>query len=390
MELSYPQHIKWLEEGVLEGLWEGRLELLRQGVEVLDLSMINPDLAPPRFLIDKLTEATLRVANHRYSVSRGIRKLRSAFTDKYLDTFGIRLNPDSQVCVTMGTKDALVNALNCLKGPNAQVLVGSPVYPAYSAAIKYSEMPFGCFQVTADQDQMLGEIKTKLQPDKFNILLLNFPNNPTGVTVDEGFYRGLAKLGQRLDVFVLNDFVYGEMAFNQKPAVSLFQENFFQTNGAEIYSLSKAYSIPGWRVGALTGSSNLIDRVAKLKSRLDYGVFLPFQIAAAAALVEKTDLCSDLRASYQDRCEELAKGLARLGCEVATPAAGCSVWARLESECDALDFCLRFLNSEKILLLPGAYFGPEYGSYVRFAAVVPVEKIQVVLERLKAFKELRG
>jgi alanine-synthesizing transaminase len=385
MELS--RELDWADKDLLLQLKDIKLSRLVAGLEVLDLSMINPDLEPERFLLDKLLEASVKPGNQRYAVSRGIKKLRRAFSVKYGQVFQSDLDPQTQVCVTMGSKNAVASALLCLKSPDKKVLVGRPVYPVYIAALNNAQIQYETFELDHDQDRMLKDIALKLESGSFNVLLLNFPNNPTGIVVSREFYTELTHLACRHDLFVLNDFVYGEMLLDGSAGISLLSEKYFQSAGAEIYSLSKAYSVPGWRVGALLGSAPLVKRVGCYKANMDYGIFLPVQIAAAAALCASQDLVSPVRREYSERLSVLCSGLRKLGWDFREPAAGCSVWAEIPENCrtDSLNFCKRLLEKEGVLLLPGSTFGERYSSFVRFAMVVSVERLHSVLERLNNF-----
>lgn len=378
----------WLSSDPLKELYEKKRRKLLRGESLFDLSMINPDLDPPSLALDKLTEAILKPAQHRYAVSRGIRKLREAFAVKYQSAFGVRLDPEREICVCLGTKDAISLLLSFLCRTRPRVLVGTPCYPMYRSAAALMDLAVDYFPIVSNEGLMLEGIERKLKEFKPAVLLLNFPNNPTGVTVSAGFYRELGRLVKGKDCRVINDFVYGEMGFENSVQPSILNEPSLREVAFESYSLSKAYSIPGWRIGAVAGQASVIQWISKLKSHVDYGAFLPLQSAAASLLTHKGNIAGVATAIYQGRSRMLARGLSRLGWDPLVPGAGASVWAKLPLRAasqGSLHFAERLLAGANIVILPGVTFGPEYDRHVRFALVTSEERIREVLLRLESF-----
>jgi alanine-synthesizing transaminase len=377
-EFSIPQN------ELLRGLQSKKVRLASEGRDLIDLSMINPDLVPPRVLIDRLIEATMKPQNHRYAVARGIRKLREAFAVKYASYFEVPVDADKEVCVTMGTKDALFNLLRCLTQPGGRVIVGTPTYPMHAAAAKLAHLECITFTISTDYEAMLREIDSQAGTTGARVVLLNFPNNPTGITVNRDFYLRLGTIAEKRGLFVINDFVYGEMGFGES-AASMLRGGAARNWGAEIYSLSKAYNVPGWRIGACVGNSSIIARLAELKSLVDYGIFLPLQLAAAAALSTKEDLTAATVTTYRGRLTTLQRGLSKLGWETSMPQAGCCLWARVPASSRSLGataYCEQLLDKQGIALTPGLLFGAEYEEWIRFAAVTPEERIREAIDRL--------
>lgn len=375
------------QRGPLARLHEEKLRRVAAGSDVIDLSMVNPDLPPPRVLVDRLMEASGKPFNHRYSVSRGIRKLREAFARRYQWAFGVTLDPEHQVCVTMGTKDAIQHALRVLTVPGDRVLVPSPTYPAHTAAIRLQHLevvPFECHQ---DDERTLAELEATLERTAARVVLLNFPNNPTSRSVGESFYRGLACIAARHQVAVVNDFVYGELLFGERAAVSALHVAELRPYTLESYSLSKAYNVPGWRLGALVGAPDLISRVSRVKSQLDYGVFLPLQMAAAAVIGQEQDLAAATRDAYHARTKILAHGLKRLGWQLTVPTAGACVWAEppvsLFSGMRGEQIAHALLERAGVLALPGTLFGERFERHLRFAAVAPEQMLHEVVARIE-------
>lgn len=372
-----------------------RGEVLLEGKDFLDLSMINPDLAPSRLLLDKLSEANAKAASHRYAVSRGIAKLRSAFSIKYNQAFGVSLDAEREICVTLGTKDAFNFTLRCVAEvfqlPRRSVLVGKPTYPPHLFAANFQGFESDFFEIKSDQQAMLNEIEHKAKSCPFGILILNFPNNPSGISVDVNFYRALYDLATRYNFFVINDFVYGEMGFRSEPVVSLLSVANFRERACETYSLSKAYNVPGWRVAALMGQAQVINKLSKLKANLDYGLFLAIQQAAAFALTCKEDLVRNSVLNYNRRCQVFTQGLEKQGWQVQFPNAGVCVWARMGPELSAklkdssksYAYSKLLLSSKRVLGVPGLNYGPEFDAYMRFAMVLSEDKLRVCLQRME-------
>jgi alanine-synthesizing transaminase len=371
--------------------------LLDAGREVVDLSMINPDLAPPRYMLDKLLEATGKTSNHRYAVSRGIRRLRAAFSFKYESAFSNVVDPEREVCVCLGSKDGLFQTLKVVLGKGEKALLPAPAYPAHVSAVRLCGGTPVFFPVATSEGELLRSVESLLESEKPRCLVINFPHNPTGVTLSEGCVRELGALCSRQGVTVINDFVYGEMGFDREaPVPSFLPREGSRAGVVEVYSLSKAYSVPGWRVGAVVGDETIVKAVSKLKSHVDYGLFLPLQIAAAAALTAPTDLVGATAREYHRRARTLVAALERAGWEVACPRAGCSVWARIPDSVAAVvapssgggaaslavQFTSYFLQHDGVLVAPGPLFGEGSGNWVRFALVVGEERIREVGRRI--------
>lgn len=374
----------WLNQDPIAEINELKRKLIFGGKEIIDLSMINPDILPSTYIIDKLHEFTIKPFNHRYAVSRGVRKLREAFCEKYRLRFGIKVDPETEVCVSSGTKDAIIHALLATTHPGDSVLVGAPTYPVYLSAAHLARVNVGFFEMDPDEAVMLNRIEAAIAKTGSRVLLLNFPNNPTGQTVSEDFYVKLGKITAATGVTVINDFVYGEMGYDAQPTslLTMREQNPYVL---ETYSLSKAYSVPGWRVGAAIGNRSIIQDIARLKSHSDYGLFLPLQLAAAAVLTAKQDLVSPILNQYSKRRNFLVSGLQEAGWNAEAPKAGASLWVKLPDtlrEKGATHFCRSLLESQEVLLTPGSLFGRGCDTSVRFALVCSEERLAEVLKRM--------
>ncbi len=377
-----------IRDDQLLALQDSRLKLLQAGSDLIDLSMINPDLSPDRTLTDALVQSVLKPHNHRYAVSRGIRKLRSAFALKYSQRFGVKLDPHSQCVVTMGAKEATNLSLMALPARDKKVLIGTPLYPAFRAAAAMSAREVETFSITNDPASMLAEIEAKVKAGGISTCLFNFPNNPTSIMIGVEFWKRMLLLAEKYDLFLLNDFTYGEMSYRAE-ASSLLAQAPGSQRIAEIYSLSKAYNVPGWRVGALLGSSELVGKIAQIKSYLDYGNFLPIQQAASVALTGANSIPTTLSLKYERRARLLVDGLKKLGWGVEMPLAGACLWAKLPARLHshkAGQIGRSYLAAGELLArhgifaLPGEIFG-SFPDFIRFALVIPEERIRQLLSR---------
>ena len=378
----------------LEALRALKLERLERGEEIADLSMLNPDMAPPRFLLDKLMEASAKPFNHRYAVSRGVRRLRDGFAEKYQARFGVTLSAEREVCATLGTKDAVLQALRVLTSPGDKILCVTPVYPAYRgvASLQGLELHTVNVEETVSGEegrntedllaQRIAEAVLRLTP---KVVLLNFPNNPTGMVVSRSFWVRVIEAARSVGTVVLNDFVYGELLHAGGAGASALAAGDSKQGLIESYSLSKAYNVPGWRVGALIGDAAIVEAVGRLKSHVDYGIFLPVQLAAACALEARENLTMSTAAEYRARAQVLISGLRRCGFLVNEPAAGGSVWAKAPAAGvgpKGMGVPEALLARAGILAAPGILYGPEWSGHVRFALVLPVERLRDACRRI--------
>jgi len=380
------RHHQWLEPDAMVALNRLKRQVLAEGKLLLDFSVLNPDIPPPTWLTDKLLEYTVKTNSHRYTVSGGIRRLKEAFACKYSKRFGVSLNPECDICVCMGVKDGLQRLLQCLmpKG-RGRVLVGKPCYPSYLAILRLVGFEFDFFEIGDHEDCALRSLIVKLEDGNFDGVLLNFPNNPTGLSVGRNFYRQLKPYLEKAGVWVINDFVYGEMLHNGMAACSMLAEPGMREMGVELYSLSKAYSLAGWHLGAALGNSCWLSRLSRLKAEVDWGNFLPIQEAGVQALTADCSLIDPIVSTYARRAAVLAAGLRRLNWNVCQTNAGAVIWARYPAGWGSegsVRLACRMLQKLGVLPLPGKVFGEEFDAYLRFALVLSEENIYEALNRL--------
>lgn len=374
---------------VLAPLRECQATLVREGQPIVNLSMVNPDAAPPRAVLDRLLESVTKMTMHRYAVSRGIRRLREAFALKYERTFGITLDPENQVCACLGSKDATFHALRAVVRPGDRVAVASPAYPAHLAAVALAGGHAVSWALDSEPEQAAKGLRAALQSSGAQVVLLNVPSNPSGMVVGRAWWTALGAVCAEFGAVVINDFVYGEMCFSGVPAQSALILAEQGVRCVEVFSLSKSHNVPGWRVGALLGNREILAVVARLKAHSDYGLFLPLQHAAAFALTTTDDLVRPTVAMYERRIKVLSSGLQRLGWQVAEAQAGACVWAKFPRELAqvatpgiasvSVGVAHALLKKHAVLVSPGVVFGEAFDDHIRFAAVVSEEKIRDVL-----------
>jgi alanine-synthesizing transaminase len=354
--------------------------------------MVNPDLAPPRQILDRLLESVTKISNHRYAVSRGVRRLREGFSVKYQNRFGCELDPEKQVCVCLGSKDATFHALRALLHAGDAVVVLAPAYPAHPSAVALAGGRAVSWEFSQDVKVASSSLEAVLKQSKAKVVLLNLPSNPLGLAVSEEWWQEIGGVCARAGVTILNDFVYGEMCFSGRRSASALKAASSGARCVEVYSLSKAYNVPGWRVGALVGDREVVAAVSRLKSNADYGLFLPLQYAAATALTSSEDLVGATVQTYERRLKVLSDGLRGLGWGMVQPEAGACLWAKypasLAEQADgsryhSIAVVQHILEHSGVVLTPGVLCGPDFDGWVRLAAVSNEERLRDVIRALR-------
>ena len=344
-----------------------------RGEDIIDFGMGNPDRPTPEHIVAKLVEAAQRKDTHRYSLSRGIPRLRRAITGWYERKFGVELDPETEAIVTIGSKEGLAHLTLATLGPGDAVLVPNPAYPIhpYGCVIAGAEVIY--VPLTAEVD-FFSELDKAIRDawPKPKMLILNFPCNPTTQCVDLGFFEQVVAIAREHKIWVVHDIAYAEIVFDGYEAPSILQVPGAKDVAVEFYSLSKTYNMPGWRVGFMCGNRLLVDALARIKSYLDYGMFTPIQVAAIAALEGPQDCVETIRQTYRDRRDVLCEGLNALGWPVEKPQATMFVWARIPEpyqESGSLEFAKRLLKEAKVAVSPGIGFGQYGDDHVRFGLI---------------------
>jgi len=364
-----------------------KLQSRREGEDIIDLGMGNPDLPTPKPVVDKLIEAVQNPKNHRYSVSRGIYKLRLAITNWYRRNYNVDLDPDSEAIVTMGAKEGLSHMALSIVGPGDVVLVPNPAYPIHPYSVVIAGGDLMSFPIGPGYDffeQLMKAVKRTWPKPK--LLIISFPHNPTTAVVDLDFFTKIVDFARENKCLVIHDLAYADLVFDDYRAPSLLQVPGAKDIGVEFFSMSKSYSMPGWRVGFAVGNQRMIAALARLKSYFDYGMFQPIQIASIIALNEIQDAVKEITAVYKNRRDVLVEGLNKIGWEIEKPKATMFVWAPIPEkfkQMGSLDFSKVLLKEGKVAVSPGIGFG-EYGEgYVRFALVENEHRIRQAVRGIK-------
>jgi len=353
-----------------------KLELRRAGEDVIDLGFGNPDVPPPEVAVEKLREAALLPRNHRYSSSRGLPKLREAICDLYRERYGVVLDPETEATLALGAKEGLVHLLWVLLGPGDVALVPSPSYPIHLFAPGFAGAAVARVPVGPGVDFAAGVEEAWLasQP-RPRVLLCSFPHNPTTACADLGMLQHLVDFAREHELVLVHDFAYADLAFDGYVPPSIFECEGARGVAVELYSLTKGFSLAGWRVAFLLGRADVVAALARLKSYLDYGTFQPLQIAATVALRDARERPPEVAEIYGGRRDALCGGLARIGWDVPRPRATMFVWARIPTSEPAHAFALRLLREGHVAVSPGSGFGPDGEGYVRFALVENEQRI---------------
>ena len=357
------------------------------GEDIVDFGMGNPDQPAPQHIIDKLVEAAQREDTHRYSLSKGIPRLRRSICNWYQRKFNVELDPEEEAIVTIGSKEGLAHLALAMLGPGDAVLVPNPAYPIH---------PYGCviagaevIYVPVGEDiDFFAELEKAIRDTwpKPKLIILNFPANPTAQCVDLEFFERVVAIAREHNIYVINDIAYAEITFDGYQPPSILQVAGAQDIAAEFYSLSKTYNMPGWRVGFMCGNKTLVSALAKLKSYLDYGMFTPIQVAAIAALDGPQDCVEDIRAMYRSRRDVLIEGLNSLGWEVTPPKATMFVWAKIPEQFGqqkSLDFSMTMLETAKVAVSPGVGFGAYGDDHVRFSLIENEHRTRQAIRGIK-------
>lgn len=350
-----------------------KMSLRRQGEDIVDLGMGNPDLPTPAHIVDKLTEAARKAENHRYSASRGIPNLRKAICDWYSRRYDVELDPQEEAVATIGAKEGLSHLALVMLSPGDVVFVPDPTYPihTYSAIIAGADVRRIPIHKERDffQDLLLATKQTWPLP---KLLIISFPHNPTTATVKREFFEKVVDFAKEHNIIVIHDLAYADLAFDGYKPPSFLEVPGAKDVGVEFFSMSKSYSMAGWRVGFCCGNKEIIQALTRIKSYLDYGIFQPIQIASIIALNGPQECVQEIVNEYQDRRDCLINGLNRIGWEIDPPPATMFTWAPIPEQFKSMgsvEFSKLLLQEAKVAVAPGLGFGHYGNDHVRFALV---------------------
>lgn len=350
-----------------------KMDARREGKDIIDLGMGNPDLGTPQHIVDKMIEAAQKPHNHRYSASMGITKLRMAISSWYKRRFDVDIDPATEAIVTIGAKEGISHLVLVTIRPGDVVFTPNPTYPIhpYSAIISGGDVRG--IPVGPGHDFFENLINATRQTwPRPKILIISYPHNPTTEVVDIVFFEKLVEYAKEHDMLIIHDFAYADLAFDGYEPPSFLQVKGAKDVGVEFFSLSKSYSMPGWRVGFCVGNRDVIGALARIKSYLDYGIFQPIQIASIIALNGPQDCVKEICETYKTRRDALINGLNRVGWEIESPKGTMFVWAKIPDpylEMGSVEFSKMLINEAQVAVSPGLGFG-EYGDdFVRFALI---------------------
>ncbi len=362
-------------------------EARARGEDIIDFGMGNPDLAAPEHVVDKLIEAARKPKNHRYSASRGITKLRGAIADWYRKRYDIQIDPEREAIAVIGAKEGLSHLALAVVEPGDMALVPDPSYPIHTYSMIIAGANVRAVPLTAEGDYFTAIVRAYRETwPRPRFLLLSFPHNPTGYTVDLEFFDRVVQFARENDIMVIHDFAYADLTFDGYTAPSMMQIPGAKDVGVEFFSMSKSYNMPGWRVGYCVGNAEIISALARIKSYLDYGMFQPIQIAAIIAMNGPQDCVAETVATYKSRRDVLVDGLNRIGWECPKPRGTMFVWTQipeLYQDLGSLEFCKLALREASVALSPGIGFGHQGEGYVRFALVENEKRTRQALRGLR-------
>ena len=359
----------------------------RAGADVVDLGMGSPTDPPAQSVIDKLSEAVQNPKVHRYGASRGIANIRREVASRYLKYYGVRLDPDTEVMATLGSKDALSHTILALCGPGDLAIVPSPYFPAHLYAVMLAGGETLALDVR-DPDRLLAEISYACERflPRPKLALVNFPHNPTATVVERDFYVDLVKLAKKYGFMVLSDLAYADVVFDGYQTPSFLSVPGAIDVGVEMTTMSKSYSMAGWRIGFCCGNSEIVRALATIKTYYDYGAFVPLQIAGVIALREQDAYVSEIAKVYERRRDVLCSALERIGWEVVKPKASMFVWQKIPEKylknCSTFDFAMRLLRDANVVVSPGSAFGPLGEGYLRLAVVEKEERLRQAVRQI--------
>jgi alanine-synthesizing transaminase len=384
--------IQRLPPYVFESVNKLKAEARAQGKDIIDFGMGNPDLPTPTHIVEKLVETVRNPRTHRYSASKGIPGLRKAQAKYYERRFGVKLNPDTEVIATLGSKEGFANMAQAITDPGDVILVPNPTYPIHAFGFIISGATIRHLPNEADTDffEVLDQAVVHSHP-KPKALVLTYPGNPTAQGVDLDFYKKVVAYAKKHDIILLSDLAYAEIYFDEdNPPPSILQIDGAKDVAVEFTSLSKTFSMPGWRMGFAVGNERLIGALTRIKSYLDYGAFTPIQVAAATALESPEEVIQDIRQVYKERRDVLVDVFHRSGWDVPAPQATMFAWAKIPepfTHMKSLEFSTLLLQEADIAVSPGIGFG-EYGDdYVRIALVENEQRIRQAGRNLKRFMD---
>ncbi len=392
--MSQFPRIKRLPPYVFNTLNQLKSEARARGEDIIDFGMGNPDQPTPKHIVDKLIETAQRPDTHRYSMSKGIPRLRRAMASWYQRHYQVDLNPETQVLTTIGSKEGLAHLALAISGPGDTILVPDPAYPIHTygfiiAGANVKQIPL------INEYQFLDAVEVAIEQSwpRPKALVISFPANPSTHCVDYDFFEKVITLAKKHNIWVIHDLAYADIVFDGYKAPSILQVPGAIDIAIETYSMSKSYNMPGWRVGFACGNEELVSALTRIKSYLDYGTFTPIQVAAITALEGSDDCVEEIRVMYEQRRNVLCEGLQELGWPVEKPKGTMFVWAPIPAcyrHMGSLEFSKYLLQEAFVAVSPGLGFGPQSDSFVRFGLIENHQRTRQALRNLKTLFKRDG
>jgi alanine-synthesizing transaminase len=360
-----------------------------EGQDIIDLGMGNPDSATPPHIVAKLVETVQDPRTHRYSTSKGILGLRRALAAYYQRRFDVGLDPETEVIATLGSKEGLANLASAITSPGDTILVPDPSYPIHQFGFIIAGASVRSVPAHPGEDMLAAlERGVRHSVPKPTALIVNFPSNPTAWLADLEFYREIVAFARRNDIWILSDLAYAEIYFGERVPPSILQVPGAKDIAVEFTSMSKTYSMPGWRIGFAAGNPRLIAALARMKSYLDYGAFTPIQVAAVAALNGPQDCVAEMRALYKERRDVLIRGLAQAGWDIPSPEGSMFAWAPIPARyahLGSVAFSKLLLERAQVAVAPGLGFGEHGDTHVRIGLVENPQRLRQAIRSIRAF-----
>ena len=385
----YADRIKHLPPYLFAAIDKVKQDARERGVDVIDLSVGDPDMPTPSHIIQALNQAARDPANHQYPSYSGKLSFRTAVADWYKRTFGVSLDPEKEVLTLIGSKEGIAHAPMAFINPGDVALVPDPAYTVYRTAVQFAEgipvtMPLLMENgFLPDLDAIDPAIARKAK-----LIFLNYPNNPTAATADKAFFKRLVDFAHEYNLIVMHDNPYSEIYYDDNRSMSILEIDEALDVAVEFHSLSKTYNMTGWRAGAVVGNAEIIEGIGKIKSNIDSGNFGAVQDAGIAALNSPKEIVEGIRQVYQHRIDVLYKCLADLGMKLQKPRATLYLWAWVGG--DSVAFCQRLLEETGIVATPGVGFGQYGEGYIRFSVTQPTDRIEAAVTRLEKMKTLKS
>ncbi len=358
-------------------------ETLAKGVDLIDMSIGDPDIPTPKHIIEAMKKAVENPVHHRYPSYEGMLPFRQAVADWYKERFNVSLNPGNEVLSLIGSKEGIGHIPLAFVNPGDVVLVPTPGYPVYPVGTSFAGGE-SYFMPLKEENNFLPDLKAIPESvlNKTKLMFVNYPNNPTSASASEDFYKEVIRIAEKYNIIVCHDAAYSEVYYDNQKPLSFLEVKGAKDVGIEFHSLSKTYNMTGWRIGFATGNKDILAGLGKIKTNLDSGVFQAIQDASIVALQTKDDILSGIRKIYQERRDILYNGLKQLGLNLIKPKATFYSWVKIPSGFDSMGFVMNLLNKAGVLTTPGNGFGKDGEGYIRFAITVTAERTKQAIERI--------